>query len=219
MTQLIAWSYSRLEGYETCPRKYYHLQVAKDVTDTKGDAAIYGDETHKAFKMYVKTGQELPLHLLQYKQYLDQFIAAPGHKIAEQQVAINADFKQVEWFDKTTYLRVINDLLVHQGSNAVIVDYKTGKPKDDFTQLELAAAVVFLLGPDINSITMAYFWLKTKTIVPKIIKRAEAPLVWAKLQPRVQAFQDAYAANAWPPKPNYLCRKYCPVASCEYHGK
>src|ERR1035437_7180396 len=163
---LRAWSYSRLDGYETCPRKYWHQSVAKDVVDEQGEQQIFGTEAHKAFKMYFKLGQALPLHLRQYEQYLKPIAAAPGDKICEQQIALNADFQQVEWYAKDVYLRVISDLTQHNKKSAVIWDWKFGKPKEGFDQLKLTAAVTFLIGPEIERITMAYFWAKTKTVSP-----------------------------------------------------
>lgn len=218
MTKLIAWSYSRLSNYEQCPRKYWHLSVARDITEEKGEAADYGDEVHKSFAKFFKHGIELPLHLRQYQSQLEQIAKAPGDKIVEQQIALNASFEQVEWFSKDAYLRVISDLTQHNGTHAVTWDWKTGKPprEQDFTQLELNAAVTFHLGKEIQSITMAYFWIKTKKVEPKTIKREKAADVWSALLPRVQRFQNAYAANDFPPRQNYLCRGYCPVKTCQF---
>jgi len=221
VSDLVAWSYSRLNGYETCPRKYWHQTVNKtpEFQEAPSDAQSYGEDVHKAFKLYFKAGAPLPLHLRQYEKQLAAIAAAPGYKIVEQQIALDKNFKQVEWYAKDTYLRVISDLTQHNGKAAIIWDHKTGKPHSDFSQLELTAAVTFLLGPEIDRITMAYLWLKTKAATSQIITRDQAPDVWAKLQPRVQKFQQAYIDNNWPPKPNYLCKGYCPVTTCQYWEK
>lgn len=216
MSKLIAWSYSRLSNFEQCPRKYWHLNIQKDITEEKGEAATYGDEVHKSFAKFFKHGVELPLHLRQYQPMLAQIAKAPGDKIVEQQIALNANFEQVEWFSKDAYLRVISDLTQHNGTHAVTWDWKTGKPSDDFTQLKLNAAVTFHLGQEIQHITMAYFWLKTKKVAPEVITRDKAADVWSGLLPRVQKYQDAHAANAFPPRQNYLCKGYCPVKTCQF---
>lgn len=214
--KLVAWSYSRLSNYETCPKKYWHQSVARDVTEEKGEAATYGDEVHKSFAKFFKTGIELPLHLRQYSTQLKQIAAAPGDKIVEQQIALDANFNQVEWFSKDAYIRVISDLTQHNGKHAVTWDWKTGKPSDDFTQLKLNAAVTFHLGQEIENITMAYFWLKTKKVSAEQIKREQATEVWSELLPRVQRYQDAHAANNFPPRQNFLCRGWCPVKTCQF---
>jgi hypothetical protein len=213
---LVAWSFSRLDAFETCPRKYWHQSVEKDIKEEKNEQQIHGEEAHLAFKMYFKIGQALPLHLRQYEQYLKPIAAAPGDKICEQQIALNSSFQQVEWFAKDAYLRVISDLTQHNGKQAVIWDWKFGRPHEKFDQLKLTAAVTFLLGPEIERITMAYFWAKTKTVSTHVMTRDQTPTFWAEIQPRVQKYQDAHAAKDFPPKPNWLCKGYCPVTSCQY---
>lgn len=214
--KLVAWSYSRLTNYEQCPKKYWHANIQRDFIEEKGEAASYGDEVHQSFKGFFKTGIELPLHLKQYEPFLKQIAAAPGQKVVEQQIALNANFEQVEWFSRDAYVRVISDLTQHNGAHAVTWDWKTGKPSDDFTQLKLNAAVTFHLGPQIERITMAYFWLKTKKVAPQKIKREQAADVWSELLPRVQRYQNAHAANDFPPRQNYLCKGYCPVKTCQF---
>lgn len=216
MSKLVAWSYSRIDGFETCPRQYWHRNVAKDIVEEETEAMSYGTEVHKSFAKFMTKGTPLPLHLRQYSPMMTQIAAAPGVKVVEQQIALDKDFNQVDWFSKDAYLRVISDLTQMNGDHAITWDWKTGKPKDDFTQLELNAAVTFHLAPEIQKITMAYFWTKTKKVSSEPIVRAQASDVWAKLLPRVQRFQDAYAANNFPPRQGYLCKGYCPVKTCQF---
>ena len=217
--KLVAYSFSRLDSFETCPRKYYHTSVAKDVKDEPNDAQIFGDQAHKAFKLYFQIGQELPLHLSQYEQYLKPIANSPGHTIVEQEIALDQNYKQVEWFSKDAYIRVKSDLTQQHGTQAVVWDWKFGKPHNKFDQLKLTAAVTFLLAPKIERITMAYFWAKTKEVSPDVMLRAEAPTFWAELQPRVQLYQEAHWRQAFPPKPNFLCKGWCPVVTCQYWEK
>ena len=53
---MTAWSYSSLKTFEQCPKKYYHLKVAKDVKDKGSSAMFYGNEVHKAAEQYMKEG-------------------------------------------------------------------------------------------------------------------------------------------------------------------
>lgn len=213
---LVAWSYSRLNAYETCPRKFWNESVAKVYPFVPTDASSYGDDVHKAFKLYFRNGEALPLHLRQYDAQLKIIKAAPGQRIVEQQIALNAKWQQVEWYAKDAWLRVISDLTQHNGKRAVTWDWKTGRPSEDFTQLRINAAVTFLLAPEIETITMAYFWLKTKEVAPMDIKRADASDVWANILPRVQRYQEAHDQKDFPPRQNFLCRGYCPVKTCQF---
>ena len=38
----IAWSYSSIKTFDQCPKKYYHLKIAKDVQDGDTTATVYG---------------------------------------------------------------------------------------------------------------------------------------------------------------------------------
>jgi hypothetical protein len=215
MSQLTAFSYSRLNSYETCPKKYHAISVAKSVKVEESDQTTYGTELHLAFAAYFKKDKPLPLHMKQYEKYLKLIKAAPGQFITEQQLAINADYEATGWFDKDVYCRIISDLTILNGKSAIMWDWKTGKVSKDFLQLRLAGAVMFLLVPELERITLAYFWTKTKEITREVMTRGEMPGVWTALLPRIQRYQDAHHAQEFPAKPNYLCA-YCPVKSCPY---
>jgi hypothetical protein len=43
--------------------------------------------------------------------------------------------------------------------------------------------------------------------------------LWNRLLPEVKKMEQAYVTLDYPPKPNGLCRNYCPVKSCPHHGK
>ena len=49
----IAWSYSSLKTFQQCPKKYYHLKVAKDVKEAPSDAIAFGNKIHKIAQEYV----------------------------------------------------------------------------------------------------------------------------------------------------------------------
>ncbi len=218
MGKLVAFSYSRLTSYETCPKKYHALSVAKSVKEEPNEHTEYGTEMHLAFANYFKKGTALPMQFSQYEKYLKPIKAAVGQFIVEQKLTINADYEGTGWFDKDAYCRVISDLTIVNGSHALTIDWKSGKPSDDFTQLRLVAAVIFLLAPQIQTITMAYFWTKNRTMTRETIKREEMPEVFNALAPRLQRYQDAHAAEDFPARPSYLCR-YCPVTACPYWEK
>lgn len=215
MSKLTAFSYSRLNAREECPKKYYAVSVAKSHKEEESEHTSYGTEVHLAFANYLKTGKALPLHMVQYTKYLAEIKKYPGTFITEQKLAINASYEPTGWFDGDVYCRIISDLTILNGTTAVMWDWKTGKIKDDFTQLRLAGAVMFLLVPELQRIVLAYFWLKNKKITKEIMTRDQMPGVWSDLLPRIQAYQDAHAAMDFPPKPSWLCR-YCPVNSCPH---
>ncbi len=215
MSKLTAFSFSRLNNFEECPKKYYAISVAKSHKEPETEHTTYGTEVHLAFANYFKRGSSLPLHMTQYTKYLAEIKKYPGTFITEQKLAINAAYEATGWFDDDVYCRIISDLTILNGTNAVMWDWKTGKIKDDFLQLRLAGAVMFLLVPELQRIVLAYFWLKNKKITKEVMTRDEMPGVWSTLLPRIQRYQDAHAALSFPPKPSWLCG-YCPLTNCPH---
>lgn len=215
MSKLTAFSYSRITAYETCPKKYHAISVAKSVKEAESEHTIFGTEMHLAFANYFRKGTKLPLHMQQYEKYLKAIKAYPGQFIVEQKLAINAAYEATGWFDSDVYCRIISDLTILNGATGVMFDWKSGKMSSDFTQLRLAAAVMFLLVPELQRIVMAFFWTKTKKITKEILTRDEMPGVWSALLPRIQRYMDAHVAQEFPAKASYLC-KYCPLTSCPY---
>lgn len=216
MSKLTAWSYSRLTGYETCPKKYYALSVAKTVKEKPSEHTDYGTQVHDSFAKYVGKGVPLPLALRQHKPLLDRFIAAPGEKLVEQKLALNSQFAATGWFDSDVYVRIINDLSILNGSVGILVDYKTGIPYDDFTQLRIAGAVMFLLAPELEKLVLTYLWLKNKTQTTDRLSRKEMPGVWASLMPRLKRYQAAHDKQEFPAVPGGHCR-WCPVKTCPHN--
>jgi hypothetical protein len=216
VTDLISYSFSRIESYENCPRKFWHESVAKTIPFEKNEAAQYGDDVHKAFATFFMDGKKLPLHLLHYQPFLELIKSAPGDKIIEQKICLNAKYEPVEWYAKDAYIRVISDLTQVSGTRGVVWDWKTGRPKDDFTQLQLNAAITFHLDPSIEEMTMAYFWLKTKSVATEKMVRGQVPDFWSGWMPRVQKYQDAHVQQNFPPRQNFLCKGFCKVKSCQF---
>ena len=218
MSNPTAWSISRLNGYEQCPRKFWHENVGKTLPFEETDDMRAGKDWHKAAELFIKNGKALPLNMRHWTATLQMFRDAPGEKVVEQQIALNAQWQPVEWYAKDTWLRVKSDLTILHNGKGVQIDYKTGKVKDDFSQLRLNSAVTFILAPEITEITHAFLWTKSKELTKETMKASDAPDFWAKMLPRVAKYQEAHDQQNFPPKPNYLCKKYCRVRSCQYHG-
>lgn len=216
MTQPTAWSYSRIDSSETCARKYWHLNVAKDLKEPENSYQVEGKETHDAFKNFLKSGTALPLHLRHHGAVLDKINGLPvTDKLVEQQIALDSSWLPTDWFSKTAWVRVISDLTQLNGRVATVWDWKTGKQKDDFTQLKLNAAVTMHLAPEVDAVTMAYYWTKSKNITKDKLTREQLPEFWGGMLARVAVFQARYDNLDFPPRPNPFCRG-CVVRSCEY---
>jgi hypothetical protein len=211
-----AWSYSTLGRYESCPKQYYHINLIKDVKDEYGDseAGAEGNAIHAALFRRVTKGDPLPLPLRHLEPMARRFADAPGEKHGELKLALNREFEPTGFFDPDVYLRAIIDLVIVRGTHATVFDYKTGKIKDDFTQLAMSAAVLSRYMPEIQTFDIAFVWLKHKNISKQSYTRPEFKVIWADLLPRAQQLELAVKTTDFPAKKSGLCKGYCPVKSC-----
>lgn len=209
-----AWTYSRLESFETCPKKFYHLSVAKDHSDPPTEATKWGERVHKAMEDRITIGTPLPEGMTQWESIADKIASLPGEKYAETKLAIDRGFQPTEW--KAAWSRGIADLLVTYNNTAVVLDYKTGKRKPS-EQLALYAAYTFAYHPTVDKVTTGFVWLKEKKIDKEQFERKDIPEIWQALLPKVRKLESAYERDAWPAKPSGLCRGWCPVKSCPHY--
>ncbi len=217
-----AWSYSKLKNYESCPKRYYNVDVAKLVKEEEGEALLYGNTLHKVIAEAISGKAPLPKHFSHLQAWVDKVKRAPEGAtpriLVEQQLAIDASFAPTEWFSKTAWYRGIADVIKIMGPVAVVLDWKTGKILEDGVQLALMAQCVFAHHPDIQKIRTEFVWLKEDATTRADFTRDDMVKVWAGVMPRVQTLENAHKAAEFPPKPGFLCRRYCPVDSCPHHG-
>jgi CRISPR/Cas system-associated exonuclease Cas4 (RecB family) len=214
--QMPPWTYSQLDNFETCPRKFYHLKVARDIVEPPSTHAEWGARVHTAFEEWIKNGSPLPEGMTQWQSLAEKLAKLPGEKLCEQKMALDKNFQPTDW--KTSWTRGIADLLVVHKDRAVVADYKTGKRKPT-EQLDLYAAYTFAHYPQVKVVTTAFVWLKDRKIDKKEVTRDEVPIVWSGFLPRVRKLESAYERDSWPERPSGLCRAYCPVYACKFNGQ
>lgn len=216
MGQPVAWSYSRLNSFETCPRKYYRISVQKSVKEKPNEKTDYGTQVHESFARYLTKGTPLPLALRHHQKMLDSFKQQAGEHVIEQKAALNARFEPTGYFDNDVWVRIISDLTILNGKRALTIDWKTGKMSDDFTQLRLVGAVLFQLAPELEHVSMAYVWLQNRKTTSDHMTRTEALETWRQFIPRVKRYQEAHDSGDFPARQNALCR-FCPDTSCPFN--
>ncbi len=212
---MAAFSYSRLNNFEECPKKFHQVSIAKRFKEKESEQMTYGKEVHKALELRLKQGKALPLHLSHLESLMVTLESGPGIKMTEQQMAITDQFQPTGWFDKDVYCRAIADLIVVNGKRGAVFDYKTGKMSDDFTQMKLTGAVYMQYNPDVEYLDLAFIWIKDKQVTKDKITRDEIPTVWAELLPRINRYQLAFEKQDFPPRQGRYCR-WCPVETCQF---
>ena len=213
-----AWSYSKLKNFETCPKRYFHVDVERSIKEEEGESLLWGNAVHKALAERVEKNTPLPKGMEPYEKWAERMQTGGGKILVEQKLAINADFGPESWFSDNAWFRGIGDVIKIVGPVALVADYKTGKILEDGSQLALMAACVFAHHPDVQKIRSEFIWLKEDATTRADFARTDMPNVWRGILPRVETLKVAHDTLSFPPKPGGLCRKFCPVSQCPHHG-
>lgn len=220
MSKPFAWSYSHLSGHKTCPKRYYHTMVAKDVKDdANSDALTWGNDVHGSLENYIKKDTPLPVGMRMYADIANKVKAAPGEALTETQLAVNAALQPVDWFAHDVWCRTIIDAGKINPPNALILDWKTGRRKPDELQLKIMALVLLAYMPEVTVVEAAFIWLRENNKADSItIHRDDIATEWAEIMPIVTRLKMAKENNDFAPLPGRLCKRYCPVKTCPFHG-
>lgn len=221
-TAFKAWSVSKLKDFESCPKKYYHATVIKTHPFTETEQTRWGNVCHKQLEDRVTKRVALPVHLAAMEPIIEKAEQTFSRVMAEVKIAIDRNWNPVSYFARAgVWARGVIDVLAWAGSNALVLDWKTGKPNQDKTQLNFYGAVLEHTGfKDIKSI---YVWLKDRSFTSSVINTANATAIREDFNRRVEVLETAHAKQEFPAKASPLCA-WCPlVDTCEegkkYRGK
>lgn len=219
----MAWSYSSLTLFKQCPRKYYHLRVLRDVVEPETEHLLYGSAVHKAAEEYGRDGLEIPKKFEFIKPMLDTLLAAPGTPLFEHKMAVTRDFEPCDFDAPEAWWRGIADLMILQPKErtALLVDYKTGKSAKyaDTDQLKLLALAIFAQFPEIDTVKAGLLFVVSKEFLEIEVRREDADQLWSPFVKHVGMLEQCQENDTWNPSPNFTCRNYCAVKSCEFNGR
>jgi len=214
-----SWSYSALKNFETCPRRYYNYNVSKDVQEPESEALKQGHAVHQAFDARVSKGTPLPPSMTVHERMISKLASAPGTIHTEQKLALGSDFSPSKFFSRAAWFRIVLDYTNIHDAQAVVVDYKTGRPSEDMTQLQLAAVTTFAHVPKVQKVKAALAFIAHDHIERATFAREDVTEIWGEILPRVKKLVDARQTQHYPPNPGGLCKRWCAVTSCPFHGK
>ena len=220
MTQL-SHSYSSLKMYENCPKRYYHQRITKEVSDSGSEATRYGERVHKALEERLLDDNVLSQETIQYEALCNSIAKMKEHPdfselLLEEKLTVTEDFTPTGWWSDDAWLRSILDVLVLFKDKAIVMDWKTGKRRPDFTQLEMFALQVFSHFPHINRVTTSFVWLKDMKQDKRSYCRELSLEMQVDLNGRIDRINKSLENDDFPAKPSGLCR-WCPCYEwCDY---
>ena len=221
-----SFSWTRLKNWRACPKRHYHIEVAKDIVEPQNEALRWGSEFHEAMAARIEDGTPLPDSMKKYDALPS---AMRRHKEngadvrVELAMAMSRDFQPTGWQEwDRTWLRAKIDVLylAPWKKTAAAIDWKTGQKIDpSMEQLGLSAALIFAKHPEIDTVHTAYQWAAHNTETQAIYLRDEMVPFWNKLLPELKKWEKDASEMTYPPRPSGLCKRHCPVVHCAYHGK
>jgi hypothetical protein len=215
-----SWSFSQLQSSETCPRRYNEVDLLKNYRDEDRTALDWGSAVHKAFaRALLNEDIPLPAEMSPWAHWVDEFKESPGQIIVEAKWALDRNFNKCAWSAPVAWYRGVADATRVDGPVADGVDWKTGGIKEDETQLLLMAQLVFAHFPEVKRCRQRFVWLKHDCATTRTYNRSDMAQQWLGILQRVKTLEGMKETKTFPPRPSGLCREYCPVTSCEFHGK
>ena len=220
MTQ-VSHSYSSLKMYENCPKRYYHQRITKEVSDSGSEATRYGERVHKALEDRLTGDSKLTDETVKYEALCNSISKMKEHPefselLLEEKLTVTEHYTPTGWWSDDAWLRSILDVLILFKDRAIVMDWKTGKRRPDFTQLEMFALQVFSHFPHINRVTTSFVWLKDMKQDKRSFCRDLSGEMQGHLNGRVARINQSLANDDFPAKPSGLCR-WCPCYEwCEY---
>ena len=215
---VLTHSYSSIKMYDNCPKRYFHQRIAKHVTDQGGEATLYGERLHKMLEERLRDDVDLPAEAAVHAPLVDAVLRSAGNGtlMVEQEMTLNRKLKPTGWWAEDAWMRSKLDVLVIKGKRAIVLDWKTGKRRPDFDQLELFALQVFAHHKDVDEVSSGFVWLKDQAIDRNTYNRGNIGELWSQLLNKVSRIERSLHSDDWPAKPSGLCR-FCPARHlCEF---
>lgn len=217
---VLPWSYSSLDAYNTCPRRYYLTKVAKLVKEPQTEATISGNEVHKALENHVGGSAPLPEKYNSYRDIANKVKLTTGKKLLEYKFGLTRGLKPTEFFAKDAWVRGVLDVCIVRPKEAIVLDWKTGKRKIDHEQLRLFAGAALCLWPYVEKVKTGYVWLKSGELDTQEFTPEDKTPIFQDFAANVHRLESSAKEDKWPARPSGLCRQWCPVGrqNCEHCG-
>ena len=228
MGEAFPLSWSRIDTYLRCPRKFYLRQIV-GLEEPPSKAMVQGKLIHEALETFVKT-QDVDASLEKLDTAPDYETARiaflTGRKIikgmnpraVEVKFGLTRELNPTGFFDKDCFFRGVIDLVVRSDFGLEIYDYKSGWSRPDPRQIFLYAMALNRYGKDIRR--AGYILLRSSQMIDFQITDEELEVA-ARLLYKVE--KDISAAmeigeGGFPP--SYEGCEYCPfVKHCKEEGE
>jgi hypothetical protein len=175
---------------------------------------------HEAAEEYIRDGVDLPPTLEYVRPTLDKLNSFEGEKLCEHKMALTRTLEPCDFDSPDAWWRGIADLIIINGETARIIDYKTGKSARfaDPKQLELLSLATFVHFPKVKYTKCALLFVVSNEFVKSNYTYEQRDKLWDKWRNETKLLEESFRLGAWNPRPNFTCRKWCPIKDCLHNG-
>lgn len=206
-------SYTFLKAFEQCPRQAHRRFIARDLPFEETEASRWGSRVHEALEARLKNDKPLPDEMA----HLEAWFVDLAGAWAEVKLGVRRDWSPCGFFDKDVWFRGKLDVLLVAPLGAIIIDWKTGKRREDPDELEIFGALLKARHPESAKITGWYVWLKDKA-VGKLYDLSNTEAKTAEITERMARAEYAIRTNHFPPNETPLCG-WCSLKTCEFNPR
>lgn len=212
---MIKLSYSSISNYLQCPRKFKEVNVDYRFKDGSF-ATKKGEDIHKSIEEYIIGVTDTPPleghphTLIDSLRAMYKLPMPEGFSIGvEQLFAVDIDGKQVPYKSPNAVLRGKIDAYVVTPKQLLVIDWKSGKRRDNRMQATTYDILAGHLMPD-GAHRFIFDYLKDGRDPSIEVSQADRDNFW-------KIINTIENANEFPEKPSPLCA-WCPVpkAFCKY---
>lgn len=217
----LVWSYSRLDSFETCPKRFAATMVHKSHVEAqdgkRASSLAYGDAVHREMDAYIRLGKLPSLAQTKFKLVVDKVTKDAVSVTSELKVGLTRDLRLTAFFNDDVALRVIIDLTAeHRDGSLVVVDWKTSSaPREKPLQLKLSALAGMALRPSIKRVYAAYVYPAFPS-KQEVVNRGDISGIVQELNPRLDKLKAAIDADSFPARQCWAC-SFCPVTECAFN--
>lgn len=222
MSQIPAWSYSRLTTFEQC-RLWAKLAFLDKVPEPPRPlppgktehANDRGSRIHEAAELFVKGGVEM---IPELEAFRNEFLELrtqydKGLVALEGEWAFNQTWQPVGWMSKDCWVRIKPDAFVvsADGKSAVLIDYKTGRKHGNevkhMEQCQLYQLAAFLRNPELEEVTIELWYLDQDDVTTMTFTRKQGLRYQRSFNERGLKLT---METDFDPNPNIYSCRWCP---------
>jgi hypothetical protein len=220
----ITWSYSSLSKFETCPYQWYAQYILKEIKFIPNAAVLWGQQAHDELDIRLKTGKPMPNRFERYEKYalaVEKYVKkVDGRLETEYEMAIDEDYNQVGWWDKSAVQRGKSDVSILYDNKCLIEDWKTGKYRPNTQELEYFSFLTFIIHPEVEDVRTIYLWFKEDgpPTIDQFNRAEDFDRLEETFQDKIYSIEQALEMDLFPAKRSGLCRNYCGSTTCKHSG-